>query len=57
MSPHRTCDLLCGEGLAEMAAWLLAVSGAAGSSQIYVAIEVPHGAVMETLIERDFTCT
>ena len=44
-----------GEGLAEMAAWLLTASGAASSSQIYVAIEVPHGPVVETLIERGFT--
>jgi len=44
-----------GEGLAEMAAWLLTASGAASSSQIYVAIETPHGPVVETLIERGFT--
>src|SRR5271157_1923295 len=44
-----------GEGLAEMAAWLLTASGAVSSSQIYVAIEVPHGPVVETLIERGFT--
>jgi len=44
-----------GEGLAEMAAWLLSASGAASSSQIYVAIETPHGPVVETLIERGFT--
>jgi transposase len=44
-----------GEGLAEMAAWLLTASGAASSSQIYVAIEVPHGPVVETLIERGLT--
>lgn len=43
-----------GEGLAEMAAWLLSASGAASSSQIYVAIETPHGPVVETLIERGF---
>jgi len=43
-----------GEGLAEMAAWLLSASGAARSSQIDVAIEVPHGPVVETLIERGF---
>src|SRR5262249_24035542 len=41
-----------GEGLAEMAAWLLAASGAAEASQIQVAIEAPHGPVVETLIER-----
>jgi transposase len=43
-----------GEGLAEMAAWLVATSGAAEASQIQVAIEVPHGPVVETLIERAF---
>jgi len=43
-----------GEGLAEMAAWLLATSGAAEASQIQVAIEVPHGPVVETLMERAF---
>ena len=44
-----------GEGLAEMDAWLLSASGAASSSQIYVAIETPHGPVVETLIERGST--
>jgi transposase len=43
-----------GEGLAEMAAWLLATSGGAEPGQIDVAIEVPHGPVVETLIERGF---
>ena len=43
-----------GEGLAEMAAWLLAASGAGTPSQVYIAIEVPHGPVVETLIERGF---
>ena len=43
-----------GEGLAEMAAWLLAASGARGPGQIHIAIEVPHGPVVETLIERGF---
>lgn len=43
-----------GEGLAGMAAWLMATSGAADPSQILVAIEVPHGPVVETLIERRF---
>jgi hypothetical protein len=41
-----------GEGLAEMAAWLMATSGVAEPSQIHIAIEVPHGPVVETLIER-----
>ena len=44
-----------GEGLAEMAAWLMTASSAGGASQIYIAIEVPHGPVVETLIERGFT--
>jgi transposase len=43
-----------GEGLAEMAAWLMTTSGAAQASQIQIAIEVPHGPVVETLIERTF---
>ena len=43
-----------GEGLAEMAAWLMAMSGATDPNQIQVAIEVPHGPVVETLIERGF---
>jgi transposase len=43
-----------GEGLAEMAAWLLTASGASSPSHIYIAIEVPHGPVVETLIERGF---
>lgn len=43
-----------GEGLADMAAWLTAASGAAEASQILIAIEVPHGPVVETLIERGF---
>lgn len=41
-----------GEGLAEMAAWLIATSGCTDVDQLYVAIEVPHGPVVETLIER-----
>jgi transposase len=43
-----------GEGLAEMAAWLMTTSGATNPSQIHVAIEVPHGPVVETLLERGF---
>ncbi|MCC6890255.1 MAG: IS110 family transposase [Hyphomicrobiales bacterium] len=43
-----------GEGLAEMAAWLMATSGAIDASQVQIAIEVPHGPVVETLIERTF---
>jgi len=43
-----------GDGLAEMVNWLLKTSGAADPGQIDVAIEVPHGPVVETLIERGF---
>ena len=43
-----------GRGLAEMVAWLMTASGAAEARQIHVAIEVPHGPVVETLIERGF---
>ena len=43
-----------GEGLAEMAAWLMAASCAAEPGQVLAAIEVPHGPVVETLIERGF---
>lgn len=44
-----------GDGLAEMVGWLLKTSGAADAGQIDVAIEVPHGPVVETLIERNFS--
>ena len=44
-----------GEGLAAMVAWLLASSGAGAAAHIHVAIEVPHGPVVETLLERGFT--
>jgi transposase len=43
-----------GEGLAAMADWLMAKSGADDPGQIQVAIEVPHGPVVETLMERKF---
>jgi len=43
-----------GEGLAEMADWLLKTSAAQEAEQIFVAIEVPHGPVVESLIERGF---
>jgi len=43
-----------GEGLAEMAAWLMTTSGATDAAQIHIAIEVPHGPVVETLLERGF---
>ena len=42
-----------GAGLAEMADWLIATSGGA-PSMIHVAIEVPHGPIVETLLERGF---
>jgi transposase len=42
-----------GEGLGQMCAWLLATSGAL-PSEIAVGIEVPHGPVVETLLERGF---
>ena len=34
-----------GEGLAEMAAWLKAASGASDPGQVHIAIELPHGPV------------
>ena len=42
-----------GAGLAEMADWLVATSGGT-PDKIHVAIEVPHGPVVETLLERGF---
>src|SRR6201982_1464211 len=42
-----------GEGLAEMAAWLTSITGAEPSA-IHVAIEIPHGPIVETLLERGF---
>ena len=42
-----------GAGLAEMADWILATTGAA-AQVIGVAIEVPHGPVVETMMERGF---
>jgi hypothetical protein len=42
-----------GPGVAELCAWLLEQT-AAPPAQIAVAIEVPHGAVVETLLERGF---
>jgi transposase len=43
-----------GEGLAAMADWLIAVSCAENPGQIHIAIEVPHGPVVEMLLERGF---
>ncbi len=42
-----------GEGLAQMCDWLAATSGGK-PEHIHVAIEVPHGAVVETLLDRGF---
>ena len=43
-----------GKGLAAMAEWLLGRSRAALAEQIGIAIEVPHGPVVESLLERGF---
>jgi transposase len=40
-----------GTGIAEMCTWLFETTGAEPSA-LFVAIEVPHGAVVETLLER-----
>jgi transposase len=42
-----------GEGLTALCAWLLATTGAEPGA-IAVAIEVPHGPVVEALLEREF---
>lgn len=42
-----------GDGLAALCEWLLAATGA-GPAAIAAAIEVPHGPVVESLIERGF---
>jgi transposase len=42
-----------GAGLAEMASWLTTTCQA-DAPEIHVAIEVPHGPVVETLMERGF---
>ncbi len=42
-----------GAGLAEMADWILKLTGGEASA-VHVAIEVPHGPVVESLIERGF---
>lgn len=42
-----------GEGLNQMSEWLIATTGAVPSG-IAVGIEVPHGPVVETLLERGF---
>ena len=43
-----------GAGLAEMAAWILARAGVDAHS-VGVAIDIPHGPVVETMMERGFT--
>ena len=42
-----------GAGLAEMAAFILTATGAQPRT-VHIAIEVPHGPVVETLLERGF---
>ncbi len=42
-----------GQGLAQMCDWLIATSGGK-PEDIHVAIEVPHGPVVETLLDRGF---
>ncbi len=42
-----------GAGLAEMAEWILAAANAEPQA-IGIAIEIPHGPVVETLMERGF---
>jgi hypothetical protein len=42
-----------GAGLAALCAWLLSMTGAEPAA-IAVAIEVPHGPIVETLLERGF---
>jgi transposase len=42
-----------GAGLAELAAWILQSTGASADA-VHVAIEVPHGPVVESLMERGF---
>jgi transposase len=41
-----------GTGLAELADWPIQITGAA--SEVVVAIEVPHGPVVDTLLDRGF---
>ncbi len=43
-----------GKGLSAMASWLLQCAGHAPAGEIGVAIEVPHGPVVESLLERGF---
>lgn len=41
-----------GEGIADLCSWLFDKTGATTPEKIHVAIEVPRGAVVETLLER-----
>jgi transposase len=41
-----------GEGVAEMCSWLLDKAGTDDPGALHVAIEVPRGAVVETMVER-----
>lgn len=43
-----------GKGLAAMADWLLECTRAAVAEQVGIAIELPHGPVVESLLERGF---
>ena len=43
-----------GAGLGELCDWLLARTGAASPAAVAAAIEVPHGPVVEALLERGF---
>ncbi len=43
-----------GEGLAQLCDWLLERAGGCAPEAIAVAIETPHGPVVETLLERGF---
>jgi hypothetical protein len=42
-----------GKGLADLADWILSIAGIA--SAVAVAIEVPHGPVVDVLLDRGFT--
>jgi len=44
-----------GQGLADMAAFLMEASGAPEPGCVHVAIETPHGPVVEALMERGFS--
>lgn len=41
-----------GEGIADLCSWLFDKTGATSPASLHVAIEVPRGAVVETLLER-----